>query len=81
MPESEGPLPQFPQARNVPRRRTRPSLVWLIPIVAALAGAWVAVTRILEQGPPEQLLGHPHHERTRRFLERVVDSRRVDPVD
>jgi polar amino acid transport system ATP-binding protein len=37
--------------------------------------------RILEQGPPEQLLGHPHHERTRRFLERVVDSRRVDPVD
>jgi polar amino acid transport system ATP-binding protein len=35
--------------------------------------------RILEQGPPDELLGHPRHERTRRFLERVVDSRRVDP--
>ena len=32
--------------------------------------------RILEQGPPDQLLGHPRHERTRRFLDRVVDSRR-----
>lgn len=32
-------------------RRTRPSLVWIVPIVAAIAGGWIAVTRILERGP------------------------------
>jgi paraquat-inducible protein B len=26
-------------------------LVWIVPIVAAIAGAWVAVTRILAEGP------------------------------
>jgi paraquat-inducible protein B len=46
MPENDPP-----QARALPRGRTRPSLVWLIPMVAALAGAWVAVTRILGEGP------------------------------
>src|SRR5262249_34954804 len=35
----------------VPRRRTRLSLVWTVPIIAAVAGGWVAVTRILSQGP------------------------------
>ncbi len=35
--------------------------------------------RILEQGPPAELLGTPRHERTRRFLERVIDSRRPRP--
>jgi polar amino acid transport system ATP-binding protein len=29
--------------------------------------------RILEEGPPAELLTAPRHERTRRFLERVVD--------
>jgi paraquat-inducible protein B len=29
----------------------RLSLVWVIPIVAALAGVWIAVTRILSEGP------------------------------
>ena len=33
-----------------PRSSTRLSLVWIIPIVAALVGVWVAVTRILERG-------------------------------
>jgi polar amino acid transport system ATP-binding protein len=32
--------------------------------------------RILEQGPPAALLSEPRHERTRRFLDRVLDSRR-----
>ena len=33
------------------RKRTRLSVVWVVPIVAAVAGVWVAVTRILAQGP------------------------------
>jgi paraquat-inducible protein B len=35
----------------VPKKRTRLSLVWFIPIVAAIVGAWVAVTRVLSEGP------------------------------
>ncbi len=51
MPEREPPLPPVPESRAVPRKRTRFSAVWLIPIVAAIVGAWVAVTRILSRGP------------------------------
>jgi len=51
MVDSDSPLPHAPESRAVPRRRTHLSLVWLIPIVAAIAGAWVAVTRILAEGP------------------------------
>jgi len=51
MPEQEPPLPSVPESRTLSQGRTRPSLVWLIPIVAALAGVWVAVTRILGEGP------------------------------
>ena len=32
-------------------KRTRLSLVWIVPIVAAIAGGWVAATRILGEGP------------------------------
>jgi paraquat-inducible protein B len=45
-----------PQARSVSRRRTRISLVWVVPIVAALAGAWVTVTRILGEGPKIEIV-------------------------
>lgn len=41
----------IPQAVAVPRRRWTVSLVWLIPIVAALLGAWVAVQQIMSHGP------------------------------
>lgn len=51
MPDPNAPLPPVPESRAVGRRQTRLSLVWLIPIVAAIAGAWVAVTRILAEGP------------------------------
>jgi len=51
MADSEGPFPRAPESRAVARKRTRPSLVWLIPVIAAVAGAWVAVTRILAEGP------------------------------
>ncbi len=46
-----GPLPDVPQSRTVTRKRTRLSLVWVVPIVAAIAGVWVAATRILSEGP------------------------------
>jgi paraquat-inducible protein B len=44
-------LPSVPQSRGVSPKRTRLSVVWIIPIVAAAIGVWVAVTRILSQGP------------------------------
>jgi paraquat-inducible protein B len=40
-----------PESTAVSRKKTRLSLVWVIPIVAAIAGGWVAVTRILGEGP------------------------------
>ncbi|HTF33210.1 MAG TPA: MlaD family protein [Myxococcota bacterium] len=51
MPDPNTPLPPVPESRAVARRQTRLSLVWIIPIVAAVVGAWVAVTRILAEGP------------------------------
>src|SRR5262245_6116733 len=51
MPEGERSAPNVPEARAVSSKQTRLSLVWIIPIVAAIAGAWVAVTRILAEGP------------------------------
>ena len=51
MPDGEGSAPHVPESRAVSRKQTRLSLVWIIPIVAAIAGAWVAVTRILAEGP------------------------------
>src|SRR6516165_5766062 len=51
MPDPNVPLPPVPESRAVGRRQTRLSLVWIVPIVAAIAGAWIAVTRILGEGP------------------------------
>jgi paraquat-inducible protein B len=51
MPDSDPPVSQEPRSRAVPRKRTRLSLVWVIPIVAAVIGVWVAVTRVLGEGP------------------------------
>jgi polar amino acid transport system ATP-binding protein len=33
--------------------------------------------RVLEQGPPDQVFGDPHHERTRTFLRRIIDAGRL----
>ena len=51
MANSDAPIPHAPESKAVSRKRTRISLVWIIPIVAAVIGAWVAVTRILSEGP------------------------------
>jgi len=51
MPDRDPPRSSVPESRNVPKTRTRLSLVWFIPILAAVVGAWVAVTRVLSEGP------------------------------
>src|SRR5271169_2370899 len=51
MADRDPPRSAVPQSRSVPKKRTRLSLVWFIPIVAAIVGAWVAVTRVLSEGP------------------------------
>jgi paraquat-inducible protein B len=51
VPDPNTPPPAVPESRTVTKKKTRLSLVWFIPIVAALVGVWVAVTRILSEGP------------------------------
>ncbi len=51
MPETDPSFANLPEARAVPRKRTRLSFVWVIPIVAAVAGVWIAATKILSTGP------------------------------
>jgi len=51
MPDRDIPLPSVPNSRAVPHKKTRLSLVWIVPIAAMLVGAWVAVARILSEGP------------------------------
>lgn len=41
----------LPEAVAAPKRRRGPQLVWIIPLVAALIGGWLAVKTLLEQGP------------------------------
>jgi paraquat-inducible protein B len=45
-----------PESRIVERKRTRLSLVWVVPIVAALVGVWVTAVRILGQGPKIEIV-------------------------
>jgi paraquat-inducible protein B len=51
MPDPNPPPPAIPHSRTVTRKKTRLSLVWIVPIVAALAGTWVAVVKIRSEGP------------------------------
>jgi paraquat-inducible protein B len=43
--------PSVPQATVVPPRRARISVVWIIPLLAAVVAIGVAVQRILSEGP------------------------------
>ncbi len=44
-------LDNIPEATVVPKKRMRFSVVWIIPIVAALVAIGIAVQRILSEGP------------------------------
>jgi len=41
----------IPQATTVPHKRAKFSVVWIIPIIAALVGIGIAVQRYLNEGP------------------------------
>jgi paraquat-inducible protein B len=47
----EDPGSNLPQATVVPKKRTRVSIVWLIPILAAVVAVGIAVQRIMNEGP------------------------------
>jgi paraquat-inducible protein B len=44
-------LNELPQAAVTPARRTRISVVWIIPILAAVIAIGIAVQRVLSEGP------------------------------
>jgi hypothetical protein len=68
----------------VPKKRTRLSLVWFIPIVAAIVGAWVAVTRVLSEGPKITIVLHSAEEleagKTKIHYNGVGTTGRRDPT-
>jgi len=49
-PQGSG-LPDIPEAVAAPRSGRSLQLVWLIPLVAALVGGWLAVKAIVDKGP------------------------------
>ena len=48
---AENTLPPLPDATAVTRPRRQLSAVWIIPIIAALMGGWIAVQKLLAEGP------------------------------
>lgn len=44
-------LSSIPSALPVPKRRWAVNIVWLIPLVAALVGGWVAIHYLMQRGP------------------------------
>jgi paraquat-inducible protein B len=50
----ETPIPDLrdlPEAVAKPKKRGSLQLVWIVPIVAAVIGAWLAVQAFIERGP------------------------------
>ena len=41
----------LPQATVVPKKQTRISVVWIIPILAAVVGIGIAIQQIVSEGP------------------------------
>jgi paraquat-inducible protein B len=58
MPEEQTPRPAVPVSRTLSGRRRGISMVWIIPIIAAALGVWVAVNRILSEGPTLTIVFH-----------------------
>ncbi len=50
-PEVDTSLSALPAARAQPKSRWSFQVVWLIPLVSALIGGWLAVKAVLERGP------------------------------
>src|SRR4051812_1948199 len=48
---SDRTAPDPPTSRVVAKKRTRLSVVWIVPIVAMGLGVWVAAVRIMSEGP------------------------------
>ena len=44
-------IPNIPQATTAPHKRARFSVIWIIPIIAALVAIGIAVQRFLNEGP------------------------------
>ncbi|SIT38126.1 Qaraquat-inducible protein B [Paraburkholderia ribeironis] len=51
MPPDRPDSPDIPEAVAAPRPRWRLPLIWLVPIIAVLIGAWLAVKAVVERGP------------------------------
>lgn len=51
MPEEQPPRASVPTSNVMSGQRRGISMVWIIPIMAAVLGVWVAVTRIMSEGP------------------------------
>ena len=51
MSEPDEHLAQLPEAQPAEPRRHRPALIWLIPLIAALLGGWIALQSWLAKGP------------------------------
>ncbi len=51
MNDMKQPPNNVPEAKVIAKNRVRFSFVWLIPLVAAIAGVWIGVTTIRNQGP------------------------------
>ena len=51
MSELDEHLAQLPEARPAEPRRHRLALVWLIPLIAAVLGGWIALQSWLAKGP------------------------------
>ncbi|HEY1436280.1 MAG TPA: MlaD family protein, partial [Casimicrobiaceae bacterium] len=47
----QGDLDDLPTASAVPAHRRRISAVWIIPILAAVVGAGIAIQRLVNEGP------------------------------
>ena len=48
-------LEDLPEAVAAPKRNRPPQLVWIIPILAALIGGWIAVNAVLQRGPTVEI--------------------------